>query len=159
MKTKPEVYFYHLTHDSFENALASLLSLARKAGWRVLLCEQNEDRLIWLDEALWIKPKESFLPHARAGGKYDAEQPVLLSQKIENGNGAHCLMMMGGNDFILEQIADFVRVCVIFDDKDEDILKKVRAQWKMLTDAEIYSIYWRQENGTWQKKSEYLPPT
>ena len=72
-----EVYFYHLTRAPLEATLPTLLGRARAAGWRVAVRGTDAARLDWLDEKLWLD--DGFLPHGRAGGEFDGDQPILLT--------------------------------------------------------------------------------
>ncbi len=72
-------YFYHLTRTPLEATLPMLIGKAMAAGWRVAVRGVSGERLDWLDEKLWLGPEERFLPHGRAGGEFDADQPVLLT--------------------------------------------------------------------------------
>ena len=90
------VYFYHLTQSSPEATLPVLLGKALKAGWRVTVRAESDGFLSRLDEALWLHPQEGFLPHGRAGGEHDAEQPILLTQGTDLPNGAVCVMTAEG---------------------------------------------------------------
>ena len=73
------VYFYHLTRQPLEHTLPVLLDKARQAGWRIAVRGTDPARMDWLDEKLWLGPEDGFLPHGRAGGPHDAEQPILLT--------------------------------------------------------------------------------
>ncbi|MEM6489633.1 MAG: DNA polymerase III subunit chi, partial [Pseudomonadota bacterium] len=87
-----EVAFYHLTDTPLEAVLPTLIGRARTAGWRVAVRGTDVGRMDWLDEKLWLGPEEGFLPHGRAGGPHDADQPVLLTTEAAIPNAAACLM-------------------------------------------------------------------
>ncbi|MEM1342161.1 MAG: DNA polymerase III subunit chi, partial [Pseudomonadota bacterium] len=63
-----EVFFYHLTRAPLEVTLRLLLEKSLAAGWRVAVRGRSRDMLERLDEQLWLKPEDSFLPHGLAGG-------------------------------------------------------------------------------------------
>ena len=89
-------YFYHLTRQPLEAVLPMLLGKARGAGWRIAVRGIDASRMDRLDEKLWLGPEEGFLPHGRAGGEHDAEQPILLTTDAGLPNGAVCLMAVDG---------------------------------------------------------------
>ena len=91
-----EAWFYHLTESPLEATLPMLLEKSLAAGWRVVVKGGSAERLDWLDEKLWLGPKDGFLPHGIAGGEHDADQPVLLTTGTARPNGAGCLMAVDG---------------------------------------------------------------
>jgi DNA polymerase-3 subunit chi len=145
-------YFYHLTRSPLEATLPMLLGKAREAGWRVAVRGTDEARLDWLDQKLWLG--EGFLPHGRAGGEFDADQPVLLTTAREAANDPACLMAIDGAEVAPDEVAALERVCILFDGNDEVALEVARGQWKALTAAGCAAQYWSQESGAWAKKAE-----
>jgi DNA polymerase-3 subunit chi len=143
-------YFYHLTRAPLEATLPTLIEKALGAGWRVVVRGRDDGRLDWLDEKLWLG--EGFLPHGRAGGPHDADQPVLLTTGAEAPNGAACLMAVDGAEVAAEEVTRLQRVCILFDGNDEAALEVARGQWKALTDAGCEAQYWSQEGGPWAMK-------
>ena len=148
-------YFYHLTQAPLEAVLPSLLSKARGAGWRVAVRGTSEARMDWLDEKLWLGPDEQFLPHSRAGGPFDADQPVLLTTGTQTANAATCLMAVDGAEVTPDEVQTSERVCILFDGNDAAALETARGQWKALTGAGCSAQYWSQQNGQWQMKAQH----
>jgi len=148
------VYFYHLTRSPLEATLPMLLEKARGAGWRVAVRGTSQARLDWLDEKLWQGPDAGFLPHGRAGGDFDADQPVLLTMDAALANGAACLMCVDGAQVTAEEVQALERVCVLFDGNDAQALDAARGQWRALSAAGCAAQYWSQESGSWAKKAE-----
>ncbi|MGI1661311.1 DNA polymerase III subunit chi [Palleronia sp. KMU-117] len=151
-----EAYFYHLTRSTLDETLPTLLDRARAAGWRVAVRGTDAARLDRLDERLWLG--EGFVPHGRAGGDHDADQPVLLTTAAETPggppNGAACLMAIDGAEVAPDEVRRLERVCIIFDGGDDAALTVARRQWKDLTDAGCGAKYWSQETGSWAMKVE-----
>jgi len=146
-------YFYHLTESPLEAVLPGLIERARGAGWRVEV-RGPEDVVARLDEVLWTRPPDGFLPHGRAGGPHDALQPVILCGPGQAaGNAASCVMAVGGAGVAAEEVAAADRVCVLFDGHDGAAVAAARVQWKALTGAGCAAQYWAQEGG-WKKKAE-----
>jgi DNA polymerase-3 subunit chi len=143
-------FFYHLTRAPLEVTLPTLIEKARGAGWRVVVRGREEAQLDWLDEKLWLG--EGFLPHGRAGGPHDADQPVLLTSGTDAPNGAACLMAIDGAEVAPDEVVRLERVCILFDGNDEAALQVARGQWKALTDAGCEAQYWSQEGGSWAMK-------
>lgn len=145
-------YFYHLTRSPLEVTLPMLLGKALGAGWRVAVRGTDAARLDWLDDKLWLD--DGFLPHGRAGGEFDAEQPVLLTTDTSAPNGAVCVMAVDGAEIGADEVNALDRVCILFDGNDGDAVQAARDQWKTLTGAGCAAQYWSQEGGGWEKKAE-----
>lgn len=150
-----DALFYHLTRSTLEQTLPMLLARARQAGWRVLVRGSDPDRLARLDAQLWLGAEEGFLPHGLAGGRHDADQPVLLTTATDPPTDRACLMTIDGATVRAEDCAALARVCVIFDGGDEAALAWARDQWRALTDAGIAASYWSEEGGRWQLKARH----
>lgn len=146
--------FYHLTRRPLEETLAMLLGKALGAEMRVAVRGTDAQRLAWLDERLWLKPEEGFLPHGLAGGPHDALQPVLLTTEDVVPNDPQCLMSVDGAEVTAREVAALARVCVLFDGNDATALDRARAQWKTLKDAGAAAQYWSEDSGRWEKKAE-----
>ncbi|PIL12377.1 hypothetical protein P775_28140 [Puniceibacterium antarcticum] len=147
-------YFYHLTHRPLEVALPQLLERALANGWRVAVRGRNPGQMSWLDEQLWLRPDDGFLPHGLAGGAQDAAQPVLLTTTSEVPNAAVCLMTVDGAEVSAGEVQAMERTCVLFDGNDPAAVQAARVQWKALTDAGCSAQYWSEESGRWEKKAE-----
>ena len=147
-------YFYHLTRRPLEVALAELLEAARKRDMRVAVRGQAAERLAWLDEKLWLIGDGSFLPHGRAGGSHDADQPILLTDQAVAANDPACVMCVDGAEISQAEVTALERVCILFGGNDETAVQAARVQWKALTDAGCSAQYWSQETGRWEKKAE-----
>ncbi len=145
-------YFYHLTDSPLDVTLPMLLGKARAAGWRVLVRGTDSSLLERLDRVLWEQDKDGFLPHGLAGGTHDGEQPILLGETTPF-DGFHCLMSIGGAPVTASEVAQSERTCILFDGQDGAAVEHARAQWRDLTDAQIASQYWAQEQGRWSQKA------
>lgn len=146
------VLFYHLTRRPLEATLPMLLDKALAQGWRVAVRGTDDDRLAWLDERLWLG--EGFLPHGRAGGGFDADQPVLLTTAPDSPNGAVCVMAVDGAEITADEVQGLERACILFDGNDGSAVEWARGQWRALTAAGAAAQYWSEESGRWEKKAE-----
>ena len=144
-------FFYHLTERPLEATLPVLLGKALGAGWRVAVRGKTPQMLERLDQQMW--QGDGFLPHGMAGGAYDADQPVLLTQGAAT-NGASCVMSVEGAEVEAEEIAALARVCILFDGADPSAVEHARAQWRKVTEAGLAAEYWAEEGGRWVKKAE-----
>lgn len=148
-----EVFFYHLTRSPLQQALPDLLERVLSRGWRALVRGVAVDRMRWLDETLWQGRDHGFLPHGLEGGTHDADQPVLLATGMDNMNKAEVLLLVDGAKVSDSEIAQFTRVCLMFDGNDPEAVQAARSDWKTFADAGIPAQYWAQEGSTWVKKA------
>ena len=148
----PEAAFYHLTRQRPEEALLDLVPRARGRGWRLGIRGGDEERLKWLDEKLWLGPKESFLPHGLEGGAHDARQPILLGARA-TANDPQCLFVIDGATVSEDDVSARDRVAILFDGGDERAVSDARALWSALTGAGLPARYWSQESGRWEEKA------
>lgn len=148
-----EAYFYHLTQAPLEVTLRVLLGKSLGAGWRVAVRGRSDAMLDRLDEQLWLMPEDSFLPHGRAGGDHDADQPVLLTTGSA-GNAPTCLVSVEGANVDAAEVGAMERVMVLFDGHDDAALQTAREQWKALTGAGCAAKYWSEASGRWEMKAE-----
>ncbi|WP_420858608.1 DNA polymerase III subunit chi [Marivivens marinus] len=147
-------FFYHLTESPLEAALPLLLGKARERGWRIELRGTDRARLDRLDQILWERPEDGFLPHGMAGGPHDADQPILFTLGQGAANSPACVMAVDGAEVSAEEAQALERLCVIFDGANPDAVAHARTQWKALTDAGCAAQYWAQDGGRWVKKAE-----
>jgi DNA polymerase III subunit chi len=153
----PELWFYHLERSDLEDMLALLLEKSLQRGWRALVVSPSQERLDLLDEALWTKRPEGFLPHGRADKPKAERQPILLSATAEtNPNQASVLFLL---DQAWHELLDrpasigFSRVAVIFDGADTDGLAAARGRWAAAKKAGWQSAYLRETGpGRWEKQ-------
>ena len=150
------VLFYHLTQGTVEDTVATLLTRAHAQGWRVMLRGTDGARLDRLDARLWTDPPDGFLPHGRAGGAHDADQPVLLGTGLAV-NGARALMLVDGAVASVEEAGAMERVWLLFEGADAAAVEAARGEWRRLTEAGVPAQYWSDEGGRWQMKTEKRP--
>ncbi|MAN15926.1 MAG: DNA polymerase III subunit chi [Dinoroseobacter sp.] len=149
-----EAYFYHLTRSAPEATVQALAVKSLAAGWRVAVRARSQGLLARLDDLLWLRPEDGFLPHGRAGGQHDAMQPVLLTTGPDAPNRADCVIALEGAEISAEEVRAQARVCILFDGNDEAALTQARGQWKALTGAGCGAQYWSEASGQWRNEHE-----
>lgn len=148
-----QVLFYHLTQSGVEDTARLLLTRALGQGWRVFLRGTDRGRLQALDDALWLRPEDGFLPHGPEGGPHDAEQPVLLGLGPAV-NGARAILLVDGAVASATEARAAERVWLLFDGGDPAAVEAARAEWRRLTAEGLGAQYWAEEGGRWQLKTE-----
>lgn len=139
------VDFYHLAAAPLERVLPAIAEKVVAGGGRLLVVG-DEALLARIDAQLWTYRPDSFLPHARAGGEGDAEQPILLSAEPATTNGARNMAIADG--IWREAALGFDRAFYFFDSARLD---EARAAWKALAGREgVERRFWKQDDrGRW----------
>ena len=141
------VDFYQLSRDPAEATLPLIARNVLAQGERLLVISGDEEQLKRIGEALWTRLPETFLANGRAGDEHEARQPILLSDRLEPGNGAKYCAMADG--LWRDGDAQFERVFFLF---DETTLHDARKVWTMLGKrGGLERRFWKQEAGRWKE--------
>jgi DNA polymerase-3 subunit chi len=146
-----EVWFYHLERSGLDQVLPELLEKTLARGWKAVVRAREAERVEHLDGWLWSYRDDSFLPHAPADEPGAARQPVLITTRLDNPNGADALFLVDGAD--PGELAGYARCVVLFDGRDETQLAVARSQWSALKAKGHPSSYWRQQARGWEKQA------
>jgi DNA polymerase III subunit chi len=147
-----DMRFCHLERRRIDQALPALLDEALAAGWRVVVQAASDERVEALNERLWTYADESFLPHGSARDGVAETQPVYLTTASENPNGARFRVLLSGVETAPHARADYERVVLLFDGRDEEALAEARREWGLAKAAGAAPSYWREgEDGGWEK--------
>ena len=145
-------YFYQLSERPLDLALPQLLEKALGAGWRVEVRAALPADLSYLDDMLWAKPEDGFLPHTLAGTQGEDATPIVISEHPLPDR--ECLMTVMGAETDAKEITSRTRTCVIFDGQKQEELQTARALWKSLSQDNCEAQYWAEDRGRWVKKAE-----
>ena len=151
-----EVYFYRITESDPFELLRRLLERSHDSGWRVAVRARTQEEIESLDRRLWHG--DGFLPHARAGGPFDAEQPILLTTGDGSGNHPDALILFDGAAFDDAEIDRHRRISIVFRAGREDEMKIGRRQWSRLAKAGVCLQYWAHVDGRWKKEASQNYP-
>lgn len=146
-----DVAFYHLQTSPLEQVLPRLLERTLAAGKRALVLTGSAERAEALADVLWTYDPASWLPHGtRQDGRPEA-QPVWLSERDDNANGAHFLFLTDGADSAL--VAAYERCFDLFDGRDGEAVAAARRRWSARKAEGHRVTYWQQsEAGRWEKR-------
>ncbi len=148
-----EILFYHMQRQPLERVLPNLVERSLERGWQAAIQAVSEERLSALDDGLWTYTDESFLPHGTDREPDAATQPVVLTLRDLNPNGASIRFLVEGAD-LPPDAADYARICILFDGTDQDALLRAREQWRQAKAAGHDVAYWQQDDsGRWNKKA------
>lgn len=96
---------------------------------------------------------DSWLPHGTRADGYPERQPIFLTHRLENPNGAGLLVLVDAADDA--DLAAYARVLDLFDGADEAAVEAARSRWRSRRAAGHRLVYWRQdERGGWTKARE-----
>lgn len=147
-----EVHFYHLQRQPLESALPQLIEKCLERGWRCVVQAASDERVDALDSLLWTYRDDSFLAHGTDRETDLSENPVLLTTKSGNANGAQVRFLVDGA--AADDLASYQRAIYLFDGNDPDAVDTARDQWKEAQGEGFEVVYWQQDaEGRWQKKA------
>jgi DNA polymerase III subunit chi len=147
-----EVLFYHLGRQPLDKVLPGLLEKTLARGWRAVVHAGNTERIDALDGLLWTYTDESFLPHGTARDGLSEQQPIFLTVKDDNPNGATVRFLVDGAE--APDLTGYTRAVYIFDGRDDAAVAQARREWKRLKGAGHPVTYWQQnDKGRWEKKA------
>lgn len=144
-----EIRFYHLSRKTLEQALPELLEKVMERGWRAVVVAGSPERVEALTQHLWTYREGSFLPHGNAKDGFAEAQPIWLTDKDENPNGAKVLMLT--DNVSGQNLAPYDLVCEIFDEANEGAVDAARTRWKNYKDSGHTLTYWQQGERGWEK--------
>jgi DNA polymerase III subunit chi len=147
-----EIRFYHLLRKPLEQALPELLEKTLERGWRAVVLAGSSQRVEALDQHLWTYDDRSFLPHGSAAEGEPDLQPIWLTDRDENPNGAQVLIQVDGA--ATAEPGRYARICDLFDGNDPDAVTAARSRWKRFKDGGHALTYWQQtDRGRWEQKA------
>ena len=146
-----EIGFYHLLATPLERALPRLLERARTQGYRIVVRAASSERVEHLSALLCSYDDASFLPHGSARDGNAANQPIWLSDRIENPNAAAMLVLVDGVE--AGDLASFTRCADLFDGNDPAAVEAARGRWRLAAAAGHTLTYWQQSEAGWEKKA------
>lgn len=146
-----DVFFYHLTDSTLDEALPTLVEKSLGRGWRATIQAGRETVRDELDSHLWTYRTDSFVPHGRDGEERPGDQPVFLTVSPGNPNGSKIRFLVDGAEPPAELDA-YDRVVLMFDGLDEDALGAARGHWKALKATGHDLAYYKQRpDGGWER--------
>ena len=134
------------------STLSKLLEKAIQEGKQSLVRTGSSTVTDAIDEYLWSYDLSSFLPHSRVGDHEISSSPIHISNEIDYLNNAQFLFVVSTDNVDIDEILNFKRTFIIFNNDDLNILKFNRSLWSNLGKRSIERRYWTQENQRWVHK-------
>ena len=147
-----DVAFYHLQRSTLEAVLPKLLERTLAAGKRAVVMAATQERVEALATHLWTYDQDAWLPHGTAQDGSAEDQPVWLTDRDENPNGATFLFLTDGTDSA--RLQSYERCFDLFDARDPQAVEDARARWLARKQAGHAVTYWQQtDHGGWEMKA------
>ena len=149
-----EIRFYHLTRGTLEETLPVMLDRTiGRDGRRAVVVARSNDRVEALNRHLWVYDDRTFLAHGSREDGFAEDQPVWLTDRDENPNGATVLFLTDGADSSNPMAYELV--CELFDGNDGQAVEEARARWRRYKESGLDPVYYQQKDrGGWEKKSD-----
>jgi DNA polymerase-3 subunit chi len=110
-----------------------------------------EERIDALDAHLWTFRDDSFLPHGTFRDPTAADQPVLLTVRDDNPNGATVRFLLDCAPMPADA-AQYDRLVLMFDGSDNDAVAEARERWQTAKARGFTVTYWQaDDNGRWRR--------
>lgn len=142
-----EISFYHALETDQENVLFLLLKKSLAQGKKSLIRTPSFEVAQALSEFLWQAQPNFILPHGLICEPDADKQPILISYHPENVNQADYLFFIGS--VTIEDLDDFTRIIVIFDDRCPTTKAHMRQEYKRLKAQNMPLAYYQQQQGKW----------
>ena len=147
-----EILFYHLQGQSLDRVLPALIERSLDRGWRIVVQAASDERVEALDAYLWTYRDDGFLPHGTDREGDVKVQPVLITVRDDNPNGAQIRFLLDGAG-LPGDAAAYERIVILFDGADADAVAQARERWSEAKAAGFDVTYWQpDEQGRWQRK-------
>lgn len=148
--TNPEISFYEVTNENFDKVVCQLIEKCYLLGKKTLVKTDDEGTQELLNKYLWTFSQKSFISHGSIIDPEVAIQPVLLSHKSENLNGASILLSVSSD---YGDISSFERVIIVF--YENSLLQKENARklyTKYKKEFGTLTYYKQNPEGAWEKR-------
>jgi len=146
-----DVRFYHLTRSRLEAVLPVMLEKTLERKQRAVVMAGSQERVEALTGHLWTWQDRGFLPHGSEKDGFAEDQPVWLTARDENPNGAQVLFLTDGATS--ERLAAYDVCAILFDGADESAVAAARESWRAYKEAGHDVTYWQQGEGGWNKQA------
>lgn len=131
--------------------MPKLLERARAGGYPIVVRCGSPERVAQLDAVLWTYDGASFLPHGSARDGNAANQPIWLTERVENPNAATMLVLIDGIE--ADDLSSFVRCADIFDGNDDGAVEAARGRWRRARESGHALTYWQQTASGWERRA------
>jgi DNA polymerase III subunit chi len=153
MTNLPEqINFYRLEKTSCEKFLPKLLEKIYGQKQRTVLLAENKEKIDHLNHLLWTYTPISFLPHASAQDGNATEQPIWLTDTLENPNNAQILVITGGRKINISDNIGFKKILYLFSPYEISECATANIVYNNYKENNMFIVFWKQKiNNKWEK--------
>lgn len=142
-----EVHFFQAARDGARQAARQVIEKSLEREENVVVRVPDEAEVQRLDDWLWKCADDSFIPHGVSGDDDADQEPVYITAGTDVPNEATVLLLLGGAEATIEEMEQFDRVAVAFDDETRD---EARQMWQLVQDSELQPQLVKQDaRGRW----------
>lgn len=123
-----QAQFYVLNKDNINELASDLAAQAWRLGKRVLIACETEQQAFEIDELLWARDPDSFVPHNLSGEATQYPTPIEISWKGKRNAQRRDLLITLQND-IPDYVASFNQI-IEFVPADETAKAIARERYK-----------------------------
>ncbi|MDR2268545.1 MAG: DNA polymerase III subunit chi [Holosporaceae bacterium] len=146
-----EFVLYEVEVGGLQSVALGLLEKIYASGTRCVFYSPLDERIKVIDKALWTFSTNAFVPHGDRSVGFCEQQPIYMTNIVENPNGAKILMMMDSYDYrIWDADRQFERIILLWEQNDNaagainDLRQDLQKKLKNV-------VYWRQLQKKWTK--------
>ena len=122
-----QVQFYVLTQDNIYEHTCDLAAKAWRLGKRVLIACETEQQAFEIDERLWAREPDSFVPHNLSGEVTQYATPIEISWKGKR-NAQRRDLLISLQQAIPEYVASFTQVIEFVPIQETEKAEKAQAR-------------------------------
>ena len=146
-----EISLYHFTREPLEKSLPRLMEKVYATGKRAVIMAQNDEQVDMLNKGMWTFATAAFIPHGSQEDGFPEDQPIWLTTKQENPNGAEIIVLT--NNIETDYIANFKRCLDVFDGNDVSAVQLSKQRITNYKNKQYTITYWLQgAKGNWDKQ-------
>ncbi|MDR1361711.1 MAG: DNA polymerase III subunit chi [Holosporaceae bacterium] len=145
----PEVIFYDIERGELNSVAVGLLEKAYASGKRCLFFSSSAERLKVVDKTLWTFSTNAFVPHGDRSVGFCEQQPIYLTDLVENPNKAEILILLDSFDCQAWSDHSFERIMLLQEQGNDpnstnDLILDLQKKFKNV-------VYWKQVQKKWTK--------
>lgn len=145
-----EVSIYKLTSTPLEKTLPKLMEKVISTGMRAVIVAPSKEQVETLNRLLWTYSTLTFLPHGSEEDNFAEDQPIWLTNRIENPNNAQVLVLCEGSQ--AETLDGFQRCLDLYNGNDLEEESKAKERIQSYKNQKHGITLWQQDSkGAWEK--------
>lgn len=104
-----KVICYQTSSEDLAKTCCLITEKCYYSNLKSLVIIENQDYISIFDKALWTYSKKHFIPHATIDDPLPEEQPVLISNRLENKNNAQALIVINTSRESILEILSYIK--------------------------------------------------